>query len=135
MNRINPPSWARKRQVSTDGIAADVLERLRTAHEALLSAVHAEVSAYLSDPLLVFDSADEFPSSQRLTGDYYIGDEHYRLDADTGRYHVSVMARCLAHPVPSQTAPDDYLSLEVWLESSPDCRTFSTFRNTDSSVI
>jgi hypothetical protein len=135
MNRINPPYWAREPRVSSDGITTDALDRLRAAREALLSAVHTEISAYLSDSLLVFDSADEFPSSRRLTGDYYIGDEHYHLDADSGRYHVSVTARCLAHPLPSHTAPDDYLGLEVWLESSPDCRAFSKFRNTNSSVI
>jgi hypothetical protein len=135
INRINLPSWAREPQVRSEGIAADAMERLRAAREALLTAVHAEVSAYLTDPALMFDSADEFPSAQRLTGDYYIGDEHYRLDTETGRYQVAVMARCLAHPLPSQTAPDDYLGLEVWLESGPDCRTFSTFRNTDSSAI
>ncbi len=135
MNCINPPKWAREPRVSSDGITADALDRLRSAREVLLSAVHTEISAYLSDSLLVFDSADEFPSSQRLTGDYYIGDERYDVDSETGCYRISVMARCLAHPLPSQTAADDYLGLEVWLESSPDCRTFAAYRNADSSVI
>lgn len=76
-SRIDPPSWARERQVSTNGIPADVMALLHAAHEMILSAVHAEVSAYLSDPLLVFDTLDEFPSSQRLNGDYYVGDEYY----------------------------------------------------------
>jgi hypothetical protein len=135
MNRINPPSWATAPRVTCEGISDDVFARLRAAREAMLSAVHQEVSAYVSDPLLVFDSADDFPSIQQLTGDYYVGDEYYHVGPETGRYKISVMARCLAHPLPTQTAPDDYLGLEVWLESDADCRTFSKCRNTDSSVI
>lgn len=56
-------------------------------------------------------------------------------DAETGRYQISVMAHCLAHPFPGQTRPDDYLGLNVWLESDPGFSTFHAFRNTDSSVI
>jgi hypothetical protein len=135
INRIHAPVWARERQVRSAGISPNALDHLHAAREVLLSAVHTEVSAYLSDPLLVFESADEFPSSQRLTSDYYIGDEYFCLDADTGRYRVSIMVRLLAHPLPSQDAPDDYLGLEVWLESGPDFRTFTKFRNIDSSAI
>ncbi len=135
VSRINPPKWARQFIIETDDFPKDALDRLREVRESLLEAVHAEVCDYLSDERLVFDSAEEFPSSQRLTGDYYIGDEGYYVDPETGHYCVSVMARCLAHPQPFQNTPCDYLGLEVWLECSPDCQTFVIFRNTDSSVI
>jgi len=108
---------------------------MQAANEALLSAVDTEVSAYLSDPELVFDSSEDFPSTQRLTGDYYIGDLHYDLDPDTARHRVSVLVRCLAQPLPDQSHPDDYLGLEIWLEFAPDQPIFSVYRNTDSSVI
>jgi len=135
MNRIDPPDWARKPSLQSDGLNSDDLARLHAAREVFLSAVHTEVSSYLSDPLLVFDSSDEFPCRHRLTGDYYVGDEFYRVDPATGLYRISVTARCLARPLPPRSAPGDYLGLEVWLESAPDCRAFSPFRNTDSSVI
>ena len=135
MNRIDPPSWARKPSVQTEAIPQDALVRLHAARDALLSAVHAKVSAYLCNSELVFASPDEFPSSNRLTGEYYIGDESYTFDPATGRYRVSVTARCLAHPLLPGSPPDDYLALEVWLESTTDCQTFTQFRNTDSSVI
>lgn len=105
------------------------------AREALFSAVHAEVCNYLSNPDLVSVSADDFPSTQRLTGDYYIGDLHYDVDRDTGRYRVSVMVRCLGHPLSAHSHPEDYLGLELWLEFAPDRQVFSLCRNTDSSVI
>ena len=122
-------------RVKRDGISDDAFARLQSAREAILSAVDQEVLAYLSNSFLVFDSANDFPNTQRLTGDYYVGSECYHVDPETGRYRVSVMARCLAHPLPGQTAPDDYLGLEVWLESSRDCKSFSSYRNTDSSAI
>jgi hypothetical protein len=135
INRINPPSWAHPSRVRSDGVSSEVLARLQAAREALLSAVHTEVSAYLSDPQLVFDSADDFPSRRRLTGDYYLGDHHYDVDPETGRCRISVMARFLAHPLPTQSHPEDYLGLEVWLYFIPDSQGFSVCRNTDSSVI
>ena len=132
---IQPPEWARPARITNDGLSAEALARLHAAHATILSTVHAEVSAYLSDPALAFESADEFPSLQRLNGDYYVGDTYCAPSPEPGYCRVSVMARCLAHPLPGQTAPDDYLGLEVWLESSPDCTTFAPFRNTDSSAL
>jgi hypothetical protein len=135
LNCIDRPSWAREPRQCYDGIPAEGVARLQAVREALLSAVHAEVCAYLYDSRLVFDSPEDFPSTQRLTGDYYISDESYCLAPECSGYRISVMARCLAHPLLSQSAPDDYLGLTLWLETDSDCRTFSTFRNTDSSVI
>jgi hypothetical protein len=108
---------------------------MQAARGALLSAVHAEVSAYLSDRGLVFEGPQEFPSTHRLTGDYYIGDQRFDIDPETGRCRVSVRARCLAHSLPGEPHPDDYLGLEVWLDFNPELRVFTVSRNTDSSSI
>jgi hypothetical protein len=109
--------------------------RMQAAREALLMTIHTEVCAYLSDPELTFDADDDFPNVQRLTGDYYLGDESYDIDPETGRSHVWVEARCLAHPLPQQSHPDDYLGLTVWLAFNPERSSFSICRNTDSAVI
>jgi hypothetical protein len=135
IKRIRPPSWARKPRQDYEGIPPEGVACLQSGREELLAAVHAEVSSYLSDPQLVFGGSEDFPSRRRLTGDYYIGDESYCVDPDTAGYRISVMARCLANPLSPQSAPDDYLGLEVWLAADAGCRTFTTFRNTDSSVI
>lgn len=135
ITRINPPSWARELSIENDGLADEAFASLRAAREAMLDSVHAEVSEYLSDPGLVFDSPDEFPSTQRLTGDYYISREHYHLADELGCWRVAVMTRFLEHPFPGQPVPGDYLGLEVWLETRPGNPSFFVFRNTDSSSI
>jgi len=135
MHRIPPPVGAPHPRVRFDGLSPDVQAQLESAREAMLAAAHAEVSAYVSDPTLTFSPPDQFPSTQRLTGDYYISDECYTTDSASGRHRVSILARCLAHPLPAQSEPDDYLGLEVWLEWHPESTSFSVFRNTDSSVI
>lgn len=135
VRRIDRPNWSRGPRVTTEGVSDEMMERLRSAREGLLATVHSEICSYLSDPQLVFDSADEFPSTQRLTGEYYISDEYYHVAPESGRVRISITAHCLAHPLQPQAPPDDYLGLEVWLESDADSRSFSVFRNTDSSVI
>lgn len=132
---IDPPAWAQERRIDRDEVSDIVYEAIQSARDSLLTTVRSELNAYFSDPSLVFESDDEFPSHRLLTGDYYWGDESYHVEPQSGAIFVSVMANFLAHPLPSQSAPDDYLRLQVWLEWHGDSGTFSIWRNTDSSAI
>lgn len=135
LKRIPRPSWSREPRIDDAGISREVYSRICAARELILASIDLEVSKYLSDPELVFSSVDEFPSTRRLTGEYYLGDERYFIDPVRGYYRVAVAIRCLGLSPHGKTLLDDYLGLEIWLECSPEYRTFSVFRNTDSSVI
>lgn len=135
INCIDRPSWARERTIDREEISDIVYEAIQSARESLVSTVRSELDSYISNSSLVFEPEDEFPSHRRLTGDYYWGDESYHVDSQSGSIYLSVMACFLAHPLPSQSVPDDYLGLQVWLEWHGDSGAFSIWRNTDSSVI
>ena len=43
----------------------------------MFAAVYLELSSYLSAPTAVFEAEDDFPSTQHLSGEYYIVGECY----------------------------------------------------------
>jgi hypothetical protein len=133
--RIPRPSWSRAPRIKVTEISAEIYSRICAARELILKAVDLEVASYLTDPELVFSSFDEFPSTQRLTGEYYLSDESYFIDPSRGLCRICIGVRCLGYSPEGKTQLDDYLGLDVWLECSPECRTFCVYRNTDSSVI
>ncbi len=100
----------------------------------MLELLQNEVVAYVNDDTLTSDAADAFPSRTRLSGKYYVGDEHYWSENDRA-YRISIVARCLEKPLFAEQEDLDYLALEVWLHCEPERWIFSSYRNTDSSVI
>ncbi len=131
---IEAPDWASVRTRSVDNDFDPVaFAAIQDARCFLMSAVRHEVIKYLSDPQLCFDD-DNFPSTKRLNGDYYIGDESYIWHAEEEAFHISVMANFLGESL-GPRSPDDYLSLEVHLQWLPCSASFVSWRNTDSSVI
>ncbi len=135
LRRIPRPSWSRVPRIEVAEVPAEIYSRICAARELMLKAIDLEVANYLTNPELVFSSFDEFPSSRRLTGEYYVSDEGYFIDSSRGICRIHVAVRCLGCSPQGKTQLDDYLGLDVWLECSPECRTFSVYRNTDSSVI
>jgi len=76
--------------------------------------VYHAVFEYLNDQNLCNNTEGMFPRCDRMTGNYYVSEEYYRLSND-GVYG-SIFIRftemfCLADSEPKE---EDYLGLEVW---------------------
>jgi hypothetical protein len=61
--------------------------------------------------------------------------EYAALPLADARYRISVNVRCLSHPMAGQTAPDDYLGLEIWLETTIASDIFSNTSSGSSLLI
>lgn len=133
IKRIARPAWTREFTVDVK-IPQKHYREIQAARTELESAVHESVIGYMTQPELCFDD-DNFPSTRKMNGQYYLGDEWYVYHVDMDVYHCSVMARCLAKS-PGKRSLDDYLGLEVHLRWMPKTRLFDTsWRDVDSSVI
>lgn len=134
-SRIRTPSWARERQVSTNGIPADVMARLHAAHEMILSAVHGRyqpISRTLSSFLIPWMNSRARSASPGTT---MLATSITSLMPKPAATRFPSWCTAWPTPFPGQTRPDDYLGLSLWLESDPEVSTFHAFRNTDSSAI
>lgn len=137
MKRIDRPRWANVPDIWLNEIRLADFEVIRTRRDRMLKVVHKEIESYLNTEGLYYDDPEDegFPNRVRMTGDYYISDESYAVDDDTGGFLISIRCHCLGRRVAKNRRPDDYLGLEVWLRCEPPRWTFTVFRNTDSSVI
>ena len=139
------PTWAYPFFRSADDAFGE--ENLKLAldqRDAILAVVHGAVQHYIDHPSLTFEKAEEgFPSRDRLTGEYYISHESYKVDDEpwfpkVGRqreYRFSFMVHCLEHLWHENQVDQDYLGLEVHFDWIPDEAAFRYNGDVDSSVI
>ena len=145
MTRIPAPSWARPFERSVDTRFGELeLSRVLAQHEAAMAVVQKAVQDYIDDRTLTVDNdALGFPSRDRLTREYYIGEESYGVNDEpwfqrvgrTRQYHFSVFACCLEHLRHANQTDQDYLGLEVHFRWLPDTGTFRYDGDVDSSSI
>lgn len=145
MTRIPAPSWARPFERSVDARFGELeLSRVLAQHEAVMAVVERVVQDYIDDRTLTVDNdALGFPSRDRLTREYYIGEESYGVNDEpwfqrvgrTCQYHFSVFACCLEHLRHANQTDQDYLDLEVHFRWLPDTGTFRYDGDVDSSSI
>jgi hypothetical protein len=145
MTLIAPPAWARPFHRSVDKAFGDENLNLIQAHrDAILAIVHQAVQSYIDNPLLTWDTEEQgFPARDRLTGEYYLGAEHYRVNdepwfARVGRqreHRFSFEACCLERVWHENQQGQDYLGLEVHFDWLPDAGTFRFDGDVDSAVI
>ena len=135
MTPVRRPRWAAAPDIWLQRIRLADYEAIQARRDRMLKVVHKEVEDYLNTTGLYSEgNGDGFPNRSRMTGEYYTAEETYTADDDTDGFMISIKCHCLGHRVKSRKA-SDYLGLEVWLECDESYRTFTVFRNTDSSVI
>ncbi|WP_146855351.1 hypothetical protein [Brevifollis gellanilyticus] len=144
MTLIAPPAWARPLERYVDGFGEENLAEVMAQRAAILAAVQQAVQRYIDNPQLTADTAAEwFPARERLTGEYYIGEESYWQIQDTkfhrqscpAGHHFSYMARCLEYVWHENQTGQDYLGLEVHFAWDPLSKTFLHEGDVDSSSI
>jgi len=145
MTRIEPPAWAYPFHRSVDDSFEEThLSAILDMRDALLAVVHDAVQGYIDDDSLTFDAeTDGFPSRDRLTGEYYIGAEHFGVQDEpwiqrVGRkrtHTFSFEVRCLEHRRTENQQDLDYLGLEVHFIWDPVSATFTSHGDIDSSAI
>ena len=97
-----------------NGLMEDFYRRVISLKTRIDEAVDKAVFKYVNDESQCCE--DIFPRSTRMTGNYYISDENYRIYSDGIK--VSVMTNFTEmfsserEPIPYET---DYLGLEVWI--------------------
>ena len=133
--RIDKPDYASTPDVWLEEIKLATYDAIQQHRSNLLEVVENEVAGYLNNSRLVNDSDEHFPNSSKLTGEYYIGDESYRVHVGPVWIQVSIQARFLEKRWRKDQKNFDYLGLEVWIRCDPSDWSFSIFRNTDSSAI
>ena len=111
LNRLALPERPR---CGYDNLTENEYQLIIQVKTRLDNAVHNAVLEYLNDENLCNDEGDIFPCRKRMTGDYYVSDEYYRL-SESG-VQGSIFTRFtetsnLPNAVPSE---QDYLGLEVW---------------------
>jgi len=138
---IPTPEWARTPDVWLDLKLADY-QALQVHRERMLAVVHRMVEDHLTVSGYIAKPGDEaasglesFPSSGRLSGEYYIGDESYTMEVGPLRFRISIMARCLSRSPQEGSVKRDYLGLEAWLECLPDEWEFKPESHLNVSVI
>ena len=145
MTLIATPAWARPFYRSVDEAFGDEdLNLILAKRDAILAVVHQAVQSYIDDPSLTCDTeAQGFPARDRLTGEYYLASEHYRINdepwfARVGRqreYRFSFEACCLELVWHENQQGQDYLGLEVHFAWLPDEGTFCFDGDVDSAAI
>jgi hypothetical protein len=133
VTRIPPPDSAGSGDISFGQIRLSEYRAIQAHRDQMLAAVHREVEEYLNTPGFSTEGDEgSFPNRSEMSGEYYIGEENYTRHVGPLWFQIGVLCRCLRKPT---WADRDYLGLQVWLRCDPENWVFSTFRNTDSSVI
>jgi hypothetical protein len=135
MRRIALPEWApdyARGQIELDGVSQQEYESLQQRRQEILASLDAEVERYVSDNTLPGD--DSFPERDRLTGEFYVGNEGYCKEGEPGWFRISILCRCLEHPRPGDDEPGDYLGLEVHLRCEPVSGACSALGTDESSI-
>ncbi|WP_374334631.1 hypothetical protein [Leeia sp.] len=130
-HRIPRPDWARDAEPDRhDAFPTEAYLCILQQRDAILQAVDMAVASYLNDAdLTVAHEADGFPARSRLTGAYYLSEEHYWVSGapwfarqgQTRSLCFSIMVHCLEHPWHPGQVDTDYLGLEIhfqWDEAS-----------------
>ena len=135
LTRITKPDYATKAEVRLENIKQSTYQSIQHHRTEMLAVVDREVAAYVSDSGLVGNEDASFPSSSKMTGEYYIGDESYCAHVGPVWIQVGIQTRFLEKQWRDDQKDFDYLGLEVWIRCVPDDWSFTIFRNTDSSSI
>lgn len=101
----------------------------------MLSVVHGAVTEYVNDPDLVCDLEGHFPQKERLTGEYYVGNEYYETEVGPVHYIISIQTRFMEKPWLPNQSDFEYLGLEVWLACYPEKDWEFSVTGIDSSSI
>ena len=141
---IPAPQWASPPEKSVDlAFDEENLQAALAQRESIVAVVQHAVQSYIDDSSLAFDTEEGFPSKKKLTGEYYIGDEHYWVNHEpwfnrigrTREFRFSFCVRCLERLWHPNQIDQDYLGLEVHFDWLPDTKTFQHHGDVDSSVI
>lgn len=135
MRRVPVPDWApdyARGEVKLKGVSQQEYDSLQQRRQQILTLLDAEVERYVSDN--VYPGDDSFPDRDRLTGEFYLGNERYSKEGDPEWIRISMFCRCLEHPRPGDDQPGDYLGLEVYLRCDPISGGFSVLGTDESSI-
>lgn len=147
VKRIPVPDWAPEHAQGavecSDGFTEQDYQLILSHRDAILSFLHTTVEEYLRE--MTYE--DDFPSRDRMTGDYYLGRERYSyasrplVGPDNYSSNISPIfrmnfdVRCLERPwTPHVPRVDDYLGLDVDIRCNPVEWRLCLYA-TDSSVI
>jgi len=122
LTRITKPDYATQAEVWLENIKQSTYQSIQQHRSEMLA-------------VLVGNEDDSFPSSSKMTGEYYIGDESYCAHVGPVWIQIGIQTRFLEKQWRDDQKDFDYLGLEVWIRCVPDDWLFTIFRNTDSSSI
>jgi hypothetical protein len=142
MVRVPVPEWAppyacgavKFEMVSTkynDAITPTERDALMKRHADILALTDTLVEEYVNEGR-ASPGEGGFPEHNRLTGEFYVGNESYHRLLGESWIQICIEARCLGR---ESGGSNDYLGLHVWLCYDPKNDRLWSHRNTDSMVI
>lgn len=141
MTHIDRPKWANLPNIRfSPNFPHQQKLVIQEKRSELLEYVHKQVEDFVNDTDLTANEGDDFPSWNYLSGEYYIGDENYRMNESTMglNFHISIFVHCLEKPWKNRFGAEvenrDYLGLEIHLKWNSLSHTFDPL-DVDSSAI
>ena len=133
------PSWARAPHVEVEpAFGRTEHARIEAQRDALLKALDEAVTNWVA----THARAEGFPSRDRLSGAYYVSDEHYWVNDEpwfekAGRsreVRFAIFVRCLEKTTATNRVDCDYLGLELQFSWDAEAGKFA-WEGIDSSSI